>query len=281
MAQDIFGENLVTQDEIVLIYSGDVFDSGIPIKSLISQLEALEKLTRLSVAEYVSRGLIDSNVPEYQIYIKIESGSVKETLKVVYKSPWTYAILAYVVAPMLNTTYEKALNVLIADKESPGIEDILKTNPQLRTYCSELISPVATLGGELTIKSTDTVSTYTQQQAKIIRTYLEDFEENTDSDPVKEGEFVESKIGTIRKANLDDKNNNYFGFNIEGGEKGIPTSIRGEFNFNDYRDLIDKPVVVTGTFKYKNDTVTHIQLDTYQVIDNITQLSIESVKAQD
>ncbi len=281
MEQDIFGKNLVTEDEIVLIYSGEVFNSGIPIKSLISQLEALEKLTRLSVAEYVSRGLVDSDIPEYQIYIKIESGSVKETLKVVYKSPWTYAILAYVVAPMLNTTYEKALNVLIADKENSGIEDILKTNPQLRTYCSELISPVATLGGELNIKSTDIDSVYTQQQAKVIQTYLNDFDENTDKDPVKEGEFVESKVGTIRKTNLDDKNNNYFGFNIEGGEKGIPMSIKGEFNFNDYRNLIDKPVVVTGIFKYKNDKITHIQLDTYQIIDNITQLSIESAKASE
>ena len=281
MEQDIFGKSLVTEDEIVLIYSGDVFDSGIPIKSLITQLEALERLTRLSVAEYASRGLIDTDIPDYQIFIRIESGSVKETLKVVYKSPWTYAILAYVVAPMINTTYEKALNVWIADKESAGVEDIIKTNPQLRTYCSELINPIATLGGELTIKSTGIEAIYTQQQAKVIQTYLGEFEDQGDIEPVKEGEFTESKIGTIRKTNLDDKNNNYFGFNIEDGEKGIPMSIKGEFNFNDYRDLIDKPVVITGVFRYKSDKVTHIQLDTYQVIDNITQLSIESVRTQD
>lgn len=281
MEQDIFGKKLITEDEIVLIYSGDVFNEGIPLKALISQLEALEKLTRLSVAEFVSRGLIDSDIPDYQIFIKIESGSVKETLKVVYKSGWTYAILAYVVSPMLNTTYEKALNVWIADKESPAIEEIIKTNPQIRNYCSELINPVATLGGELTIKSNGLESTYTEQQAMVIQTYLKDFEEPGDAEPVKEGEFVETKIGTIRKTNLDDKNNNYFGFNIEGGEKGIPMSINGEFNFNDYRELIDKPVVITGTFRYKNDKVTHIQLDTYKIIDNITQLSIESARAQD
>lgn len=281
MPQNIFGDNLIIEDEIVLIYSGDVFDNGIPIKSLITQLEALERLTRLSVAEFVSRGLIDADIPEYQIFIRIESGSVKETLKVVFKSPWTYAILAYVVAPMINTTYEKALNVLIADKENSSVEDIIKTNPQLRTYCSELINPIATLGGELTLKSSSHEATYTQQQAKVIQTYLQEFDEQEDIDPVKEGEFIESKVGTIRKTNLDDKNNNYFGFNIEEGEKGIPMSIKGEFNFNNYRDLIDKPVVVTGLFRYKNDKVTHIQLDTYQIIDNISQLSIESVKTQD
>jgi hypothetical protein len=281
VAQDIFGKNLITEDEIILIYSGEVFDNGIPIKSLITQLEALERLTRLSVAEFVSRSLIDNDIPDYQIFIKIESGSVKETIKVVFKSPWTYAILAYVVAPMINTTYEKALNVWIADKENVDVEDIIKTNPQLRNYCSELINPIATLGGELTIQSNGSEATYTQQQAKVIRTYLNEFEEQGDVEPVREGEFVESKVGTIRKTNLDDKNNNYFGFNIEGGEKGIPMSIKGEFNFNDYRDLIDKPVVITGIFRYKNDKVTHIQLDTYQIIDNITQLSIESVRTQD
>lgn len=280
MDKNIFGETLITEDTLTLIYSGDFFDDGIPIKSLIKQLESLERLTRLSVSEYINRGMLDSDIPDYQILIKIESGSVKETLKIVYKSPWTYAILAYVVAPMLNTTYEKALDVMIADKDSGGVEDILKTNPQIRSYCSDLLSPTASYGGELTIKSSESEKTYTQQQAQTIQSYLQDFDIEEEADPVKEGEFVESRIGLIRKANLDDKKNNYFGFNIDDGEKGIPMSIKGEFHFNDYRDLIDKPVVVTGTYRYKQDKVVHIELDSYQIVDDITQLSIESVKSQ-
>jgi hypothetical protein len=283
MSGTLFGENLISEDQITFVYSGEAFENGIPINSLINQLSTLEKLTRLSISEYATRGLIDSDVPNYQIFIQIESGSVKETLKVIFTTPWTYAILSIVVSPLLVATYDKALDVLIPDKEeSESISDVIKSNAQLRAYCSELLSPITKLGGELTIKSGDEEVTYNQQEAGVIQNYLAHYDDSDDDgEPMKEGEFIESKVGVIRKANLDDKNLNYFGFNIDDGQKGIPMAIEGEFNFNDYRDLIDKPVVVTGMYRYKEDRITHIKLQKYEVLETITQLSIEASKSQE
>lgn len=279
MAETLFGEKLILEDQIVLVYSGDHFDDGIPINSLINQLVALEKLARITISEYLNRGLIDSDIPEYQILIRIETGSVKETLKVTFKNPWTYAILSMFVAPMLNTTYEKALDVLIPDKENaPVVDEIIKNNQQLRNYCSEILEPITTFGGNLTITSNDKQSVYDKQQAELIRSFLDKYEDSDETEPLKNGEFKESKMGVIRKTNLDEKSGNYFGFNIEGGEKGVPMSIEGEFNFNDYRNLIDRPVLVTGIFRYKNEKITHIKLEKYESIETVTQLSIESAK---
>jgi hypothetical protein len=279
MADTLFGEDLVSQDQITIIYSGEHFDNGVPLNALIDQLVTLEKFTRLCVSVYINKGFIDEDIPEYQILIRIEHGSLKEIVKVIYKSPWTYAILSYVVAPMLNTTYEKALDVLIPDKsKSAEVEEILKDNPQLRTYCAALLEPITKFGGELTISTSDSQAIYSQQQAEEIKSYLQTFDAEGEVEPMKEGEFVESRIGLIRKTNLDDQHANFFGFNVEGGQKGVPMSVDGQFNFNDYRDLIDKPVVVTGTYKYKGDKITHIKLEKYELVDTITQLSIETAK---
>ncbi len=107
-----------------------------------------------------------------------------------------------------------------------------------------------------------------QEQKEAFYNSLEDEPEN---ELLKNGEFEEELVGVIRKLDLDVQKNNYFGFNINNGPSKIPTSIKGEFNLNIYKELINEPVRIKAVVRYKDDIITHIEILNYEILNKSKQ----------
>jgi hypothetical protein len=90
---------------------------------------------------------------------------------------------------------------------------------------------------------------------------------SNDEEYKKNGEFKEELTGVIRKLDLDAPGNNYFGFNIDNGPSKIPTAIKGEFNLNDYKEIINEHIKAKTTVKYKDDEIKHIEIISYDILE--------------
>jgi hypothetical protein len=280
MTQSLFGDKLVKGDSFTVSLKGKEYDNGIEIKVLIKQLKALEKLIQLSVHELKESKLIDSDFPKYKIVIKINEGSIIEDIVVYFEKPHRALILTAFVAPMLVVSYDKFLDYHVPDLEQRQILEKLTTeNEQLRELTSEIIDPVAKLGGVIEIKTSNSTSKYDRNEALLIQSEIKKLSE-VEKETKKSGAFNESKLGTIRKLDLDNTKMNFFGFSVDGGKSGIPTSVAGEFNLNEYRELIDKPVIVQGEFTYLHDEIIGLQIKKIELVDSIEQLSVEMVSPE-
>ena len=77
----------------------------------------------------------------------------------------------------------------------------------------------------------------------------------------------------IRKIDLDASHSNYFGFNVEHGDSRISTSVRGEFNLINYKEIINEPIKIHGMIKYKDGKMIHVEILEYQLLNKKEKLA--------
>lgn len=128
------------------------------------------------------------------------------------------------------------------------------------------------IGDQVNITGDNNTVIINQEQKEDFYRSLEEIEEGTE---LKNGEFEEELEGTIRKLDLDAPRNYYFGFNIKNGLMKIPTSVKGEFHLNDYRDIIDEPVNIKAKVRYKDGEITYIEILEYQLLTTGKQDTIK------
>lgn len=215
----------------------------------------------------IETGKIGSDSKDFQIYIQVEQGSIKEIFKILFRNKTTIAIIGTFVIPFLNTTYDHFLN------RSPEVKgefaqeiQTIEGDQKFKKNLKAILSPLNNNDDNMIINN-GTINIdidYDKKESicKNIDTGVIDEEEYK-----KNGEFEEELTGLIRMLNLDAPRNNYFGFNIDKGPSQISTSIRGEFNLLDYLEIIDENIKVKAVVKYKDDEIKHIEIISYEILD--------------
>lgn len=268
------GHNIIC-DEINICFAGTEFDEGIELSLFIKQLNSVNELLKYTLKELVDAEKIDPEFLKYKVSIIVEKGSIIEKIKIDYTKPSHVLVLSGIVFPLMVATYSKGLDLVLPDNPTTSSLSEILNQPQFAKCAADILIPVEITGGTVTINNlTGESLALNQNQVRKISDSL-NIEQQTESDLARNGDFHETRLGVIRKLDLDATANNYFGFNLNGGKNKIPTSIEGEFHLNEYKEIIDKPIKLTGIFKYKNDEVVHITIRNVELMDQTQQLSIE------
>lgn len=266
METDLFGNPKILEENFEIIYQGSSFGDGkILLRSLYSELQSLEAIINDSISVLIKTGKLSNESKNFEIYIEINKGSVWEKVKVIFKNPGHVAIIAGIVVPFLNTTYQHFL-----DKTKPVEErfqqeiSMVSDSPGFKNNLKNILAPVINGDDNISIKAENINITINYAEKSQIVQSLEETEEDK---LLKNGEFEEVLIGTIRKLDLDAQGNNYFAFTIDNGPSRIPTGIKGEFSLNDYKDILDEPIKIKAVVRYKNGEIKHIQIESYELLN--------------
>lgn len=274
MTADLFGNEILNEESFEIIYKGSSFGDGkILVRDLYLELQGLETVLRDSVNLLIKNNKIPSDFKEFKIYIEIEKGSIYEKVRVIFKNKTTIAIVGTFLIPFLNTTYDHFLNGKKTPEDNQFYSEVktVEQDSNFKNNLKNLLSPLSNNDDNVLINngSININITYPQKE-EIVRSLDE---EVGDDEFKKNGEFTETLTGVIRKLDLDASGNNYFGFNIDNGPSRIPTAIKGEFNLNDYKEIINEPIKITGKVKYVDDQIKHIEVESLNLINKQDKLS--------
>lgn len=260
MNKNLFGDEIIKEDKIEIIYSGPSFDNKIELRSLYVELEALEAIIKDTTDTLKQTGKIDLSSADIKIFLKIKRGSFIETIEIFLSNP----IIQTVISGCIIATYAYFLKKknTKGDKFQKEVA-MFEKNKNFKANMKKVVSPINTAGDQLNIIGDNNIVVIKQEQKEDFYRSLEDLD---DKKLLKNGEFEEELEGTIRKLDLDASRNYYFGFNIKNGQIRIPTSVKGEFHLNDYRDIIDEPVKIKAKVRYKDGGIACIEILEYQLL---------------
>jgi len=230
---NLFGEKAVKEENIEILYSGLSFENRMEIRDLYIQLEAIDNIVKDTVNALKKNKKIDLGSNDIKIFLKFKKGSFGEVIEIVFNNPIFQKVVAGCIIAIfvyfLNNRNNKS------KKFTNEIEDFEK-DKNFKSNMKKVVLPINVDGDQVSIIGDNNKVVINQNQKEDFFNSLE--EEPTD-ELLKNGEFEEELFGVIRKIDLDLQKNNYFGFNIKNGASKIPTAIKGEFNLNIYKDLID------------------------------------------
>ncbi len=148
---------------------------------------------------------------------------------------------------------------------------IFEKNKNFKANLKKTVSPVSVSGDQMNIVGDNNVVIIKQEQKEDFYHSLEDVDED---ELLKNGEFEEEFVGVIRKLDLDARQNNYFGFNIDNGPHKVPTAVSGEFNLNLYKELIDEHIKIKARIRYKDDVPIRIEILHYDFLDKQEKIDL-------
>jgi hypothetical protein len=274
MEADLFGNKILNEESFEIIYKGSSFGNGkILVRDLYLELQGLESVLKESVNLLIKNNKITSEFKDFSIYVEIEKGSICEKVRVVFKNKTTIAIVGTFIIPFLNTTYDHFLNGKKTPENNQFYHEmkVVEQDSNFKNNLKNLLSPLSNNDDNMVINNgtIDINITYPQKE-EIVKNLNEEAPED---DLKKNGEFIETLTGTIRKLDLDASGNNYFGFNIDNGQSKVPTAIKGEFNLNDYKEVLNEPIRIKGKVKYVDDQIKHIEIESYETINKQEKLA--------
>lgn len=276
MDTDLFGNVFLNEESFEITYRGSSFGEGkILVRDLYLELQGLESVLKDSVGLLIKTGKLNNDFRDFKIYIEIEKGSIFEKVKVVFKNKTTIAVVGTFLIPFLNTTYDHFLNGRNVDVGNKFYQEVkaVEGDSSFKQNLKNVLSPLGNNDDNVLINSgTININITYAQKGEILRN-LE--EETPDDELKKNGEFEEVLSGVIRKLDLDATSSNYFGFNVDNGPARIPTSIKSEFNLNEYRDIINEPVKVRAIVRYKDDEIKHIEIISYELLKKQEKLDLK------
>lgn len=269
MSKNLFGEKIIKKDIIEIIYSGPSFENKMMIRDLYTQLEAIESIVKDTVDVLKKNRKIDFGHSDIKIFLKLKSGSFGEVIEIIINSP----IFQTVISGCITATYIYFLTNRNNKNKNfqKEIEDF-ERNKGFKSNMKKVVSPINISGDQINIIGSNNSVIIKREQREDFYRSLEDSDENK---LLKNGEFEEELEGVIRKLDLDALRNYYFGFNIKNGPMKIPTSVKGEFHLNDYRDIIDEPVKIKAKVRYKDGEITYIEILEYQLLTTGKQDTIK------
>ena len=261
--KNLFGEKTIKKDIIEIVYKGPSFDNKMEIKDLYHQLEALENIIKNTVNTLKECKKIDFNSRDIKISIKLKRGSFAEIVEVVFNNQ----ILQAVISGCFIATYTYFLtNRNNKSKRFVNEIEMLEKNREFKSSMKKVVAPMNVGGDQLNIIGNNNNIIITQEQKENFYRSLEDIEEN---ELLKNGEFEEDIEGEIRKLDLDANQGNFFGFKIKDreGVSKIKSSIRGEINLNDIKEILGEPLKVKANVKYKDSEIVHIEILDYEIVN--------------
>lgn len=139
--KNIFNDDLVKEEIITFTYKGEKFSSNeIEIGNLVSELKGIETLIKESIEFYRKKHGLSAEEVSFNIYVKIENGSVKEIIKIVKKNAAVYTLVTYCVMPFLQSGFEYYLNHNQSDNAE--VVEVLDSNKKIRKSFEDILVPI-------------------------------------------------------------------------------------------------------------------------------------------
>ncbi|MDP3999063.1 MAG: hypothetical protein Q8P76_00510 [bacterium] len=245
---DIFGENLTQEEVIIFTYKGDKFiNSEIELSGLISELRGIEVLIRESVEFYRKKHRLSDSEVIFDIYVRVEDGSVKEVIRIIKKNATVLTLLGTFVMPFLQSGFDFYLNRR-KDTNSEIVE-ILEGNKKIRKSFEDILIPITGNDNSVTINAGNVTYEINNSAKEQIMEELKKHEEVlSEKEIIKE----EDLFGVISVSKLYDASP--FSFRVNETARDIPLYFSDiNFNLEEKQGFLGKELLIRARVTYKND----------------------------
>ncbi|MCA9352201.1 hypothetical protein KC866_02315 [Patescibacteria group bacterium] len=262
---DIFGNQLVYEETLILKYEGEKFNNGeIPLDELLSELQGLKILISEILDIYVDAEKITRSETDFQIIIKIEQGSLKQIVKFIKKNETTLNLIAVFIMPFLQDTFDHYLH-RNENSYQPKQEiiDALRDNSKIRNSIEKTMAPITGNGNNLVINNGDgdvNIIINTQDKNRILDGIQEDNSQQQSLEYIKEEEL----IGVVSVSKFYDENP--FNFRVDGTEKDVQMIFLEDLDFNLERrqEFLGKKLKIKAKVTYKNQVRKLIEVQEHK-----------------
>ncbi|MDP3726641.1 MAG: hypothetical protein Q8R36_05645 [bacterium] len=265
--KNIFHENLIKEEIITFTYRGDKFSSNeIELESLISELKGIEVLIKETVEFYRKKRNLSGEEVSFEIYVKVEDGSIKEVIKIVKKNAVTFTLIGTFVMPFLQSGFDYYLNN--NETNNPEVVDALETNKKIRKSFENILTPITGDDNVVTIHNGDNVYNINfEQKKKIIEGIKRHEELLSDKEVVKE----EDLMGIVSISKLYDVSP--FSFRVSETVQDIPMFFSDiEFNLEDRQDFLGRELVIKADVTYKEGRRISLMVKEYKPVEHLFEI---------
>ncbi len=262
--KDMFDEELVKEEIITFTYTGEKFSKNeIAIASLTSELKGVEVLLKETVDFYKKKHNLSADDVAFDIFVKIENGSIKEVIKIVKKNATTLTLLGTFVMPFLQSGFEYYLN----NQQTEKLEtvELLESSKKIRKGFEDILVPITGDDNKVVINTGNiTYEVNTEEKEKIVDSMKrhEELLENIES--TRE----ENLIGVVSVSKLFDISP--FNFRVNETTQDVPLFfIALNFNLEERQDYLGQEWLIKANVKYKNSRRISIEVIEFKPLDKL------------
>lgn len=265
--KDIFNENLIKEEIITFVYKGNKFSNNeIELDSLITELKGIEVLVKETIEFYrKKRNLLPDEVL-FDVYVKVEDGSIKEIIKIVKKNATTFTLIGTFVMPFLQSGFNYYLNN--RETSDPEVIEILESNKKIRKSFENILIPITGDDNVISINNGDKTYNINIEQKKDIVQEIQRHEELlSDKEVTKE----EDLLGVISVSKLYDLSP--FNFRVKETTQDIPLFFTDiNFNLEERQEFLGKELIIKAEVTYKGDKRISIIVKEYKLVDHLFEI---------
>lgn len=276
MSNNLFGESAVDESFFEISYQGPSFDGRMEITNLELELNGLSTSLKLLIDELSLHKRIDFKSSDIKIFIEaFEKGSFKKRVRIFRKTMednpvTTGAIVAVLVGlmalvPQLKSEKIKEMSPELILEIRDDVKISLLSDPKFRQAIADVVIPLASKDDALVLTNSNQTSTTIYEKDKI--EFLKLADKNIESLDLIEN--FATYDGKVTKVDLD-ATKNHIGFKIENKGSTIDCTLKNKLSQDELKNLLGQWVRITGITTELSGEKTHIDISTYELIDNIT-----------
>ncbi len=265
--KNIFDENLIKEEIITFTYKGDKFSNNeIELDNLICELKGIEVLIKETVEFYRKKLNLSHEEVIFDVYVKVEDGSIKEIIKIVKKNAAAFTLIGTFVMPFLQSGFNYYLN----NRETDNTEtiEVLESNKKIRKSFENILVPITGNDNVVSIHSGDNIYNINLEQKKDIINEIQKHEELLSDKEIKKEEDL---LGVVSVSKLYDVSP--FNFRIKETTQDVPLFFTDiNFNLEERQDFLGKELIIKAEVVYKGDKRISITVKEYKLIEHLFEI---------
>lgn len=266
--ENLFAKNLINEEVITFTYKGEKFSSHeIQLEQLVIELKGIEVLIKETVEYYRKKKNLSPEDVDFEIYVKIEDGSIKEIIKIVKKNSGMIALLCQFVMPFIQSGFDYYLNNRETDNQETI--EILQDNKKIRKSFDNILAPITGNDNSVVINTGDVTYNITLEEKKEIQDSIARHEELLSDTETKKQEDL---MGVISVSKLYDTSP--FNFRIKETTQDIPLFFTNlDFNLHERQEFLGKELLIKAEVAYKGDKRISILVKEHKFVENLFSLN--------
>lgn len=266
--KNLFAENLINEEIITFTYKGEKFSSHeIQLDQLVTELKGIEVLIRETVEYYRKKKNLNPEDVNFEIYVKVEDGSIKEVIKIVKKNATTLTLLSTFVMPFIQSGFEYYLNNHQTDNQETV--EILQDNKKIRKSFDNILAPITGNDNSVVINTGNITYNITMEDKKEIQDSIARHEELLADTETKKQEDL---MGVISVSKLYDTSP--FNFRIKETTQDVPLFFTDlNFNLHERQEFLGKELLIKAEVTYKGDKRISILVKEYKFVENLFNIN--------
>lgn len=264
---DLFGKEQVQEETIVFTYKGDKFRlHEMELESFVVELKGVEVLVKETIEFYKKKHNLQSSEVDFEIFVRVEGGSVKEIIRIVKKNATTITLLGTFVMPFIQSGFDYYLNK--RENGNPEVIQILEENKKIRKSFKDILVPITGSNNVVSIQAGDIIYEVNSTNKADIVEEINKHEEFLDNQEVIKEEHL---VGTISVSKLYDVSP--FNFRISETTQDIPLYFNDlKFDLEERQEFLGKELILKAKVTYKNNRKTSIEVVEYKEVEKLFEI---------